>query len=67
VTRPNEQKGRTVIRVAFNVATELIREGLNAKNLQDWADIHFRIDAIVKPNIPGRLLLVADQNEKRSK
>jgi hypothetical protein len=34
--------------VAFNTTNETIKAGLNAKNLTDWADIHFKIHAIVK-------------------
>ena len=57
MTKPNEQRGRTVIRVAFNVLDESIRSRLSAKLLSDWADIHFKIDVILKPTVPARLLL----------
>jgi hypothetical protein len=43
--------------VAFNVKSESVRTGLSAKVLNEWADIHFRIDVILKPDVPKRLLL----------
>jgi hypothetical protein len=48
VVKEDEQRGITVVRIGFGISSQSVVRGMSAKNLTDWADIHFRIDLITK-------------------
>ena len=44
-----------MIRVAFDIKSESIRTRLSAKDLTEWANLNFRIDATIKADgVPNK-------------